>query len=98
MRPLFFLPIALLAVILRLIEILKKALPHASEEDLFWGYHFTTGALMLSLARTGRIDKLSGGMARSEDFGAIKHRMARFMAAGFEEICGKHEGGQPDEA
>lgn len=71
----------------RLIDILKKALPEASEEDLYWGYHFTTGALMLSLARTGRIDKLSGGLAQSEDFGAIKQRMARFMAAGIREIC-----------
>lgn len=75
-------------VVLRLIDMLKKALPHASEEDLFWGYHFTTGALMLTLARTGRIDKLSGGLAKSEDYDAIKQRMARFMAAGIREICG----------
>jgi hypothetical protein len=47
-----------------------------------------TGALMLTLARTGRIDKLSGGVARSDDFAAIKDRMAKFMAAGFRAICG----------
>ncbi|WP_374470985.1 TetR/AcrR family transcriptional regulator [Phenylobacterium sp.] len=75
-------------VVLRLIEILKKALPDCSEEDIFWGYHFVTGALMVTLARTGRIDKLSGGLCKSEDFVAIKQRMARFMAAGFLEICG----------
>ena len=75
-------------LVLRLIELLKKALPHAADEDLFWGYHFTTGALMLTLARTGRIDKLSGGLAQSEDFAAVKQRMARFMAAGIREICG----------
>ena len=74
-------------IVLRLIDLLKKALPEACEEDIFWGYHFVTGALMLTLARTGRIDKLSGGLAKSEDFGAIKDRMARFMAAGFMEIC-----------
>jgi len=79
-------------VVLRLIEMLRKALPHAAEEDLFWGYHFTTGALMLTLARTGRIDKLSGGLAQSEDFAAVKQRMARFMAAGIKEICGTGEG------
>src|SRR3546814_9198479 len=39
-------------VVLRLIEILKKALPDAAEEDIFWGYHFVTGALILTLART----------------------------------------------
>tara|TARA_R110000824_G_scaffold163733_8_gene339532 strand:- start:2034 stop:2753 length:720 start_codon:yes stop_codon:yes gene_type:complete len=74
-------------VVLRLIDILKKALPDAAEEDIFWGYHFVTGALMLTLARTGRIDKLSHGLCQSEDYTAVKHRMARFMAAGFKEIC-----------
>ena len=47
-------------VVLRLIGLLKKALPECAEEDIFWGYHFVTGALMLTLAQTGRIDKLSG--------------------------------------
>lgn len=75
-------------VVLRLIDLLKKAMPHSSEEDIFWGYHFVSGSLLLTLARTGRIDKLSGGLCRSEDFEAVKARMAKFMAAGFREICG----------
>ena len=85
-------------VVLRLIELLKKALPDAAEEDLFWGYHFTTGALMLTLARTGRIDKLSGGLAKSEDFSAVKQRMARFMAAGIVEICDGKSEARPDKS
>lgn len=75
-------------VVLRLIELLKKALPDCAEVDIYWGYHFVTGALMVTLARTGRIDKLSHGVCRSEDFTAVKARMARFMAAGFRQICG----------
>lgn len=74
-------------VVLRLVDLLKKALPDSSEEDIFWGYHFVTGALMVTLGRTGRIDKLSGGICKSDDFPAIKQRMARFMAAGFLEVC-----------
>lgn len=74
-------------VVLRLIGLLKKALPDCAEEDIFWGYHFVTGALMVTLGRTGRIDKLSGGLCKSEDFVAIKRRMASFMAAGFLKIC-----------
>jgi AcrR family transcriptional regulator len=74
-------------VVLRLIGLLRKALPDCAEEDIFWGYHFVTGALMLTLARTGRIDKLSNGLCKSEDFAAVKQRMARFMAAGFLQIC-----------
>ncbi|MDT8761008.1 TetR family transcriptional regulator [Sphingomonas psychrotolerans] len=76
-------------VVLRLIGLLKKALPDCAEEDIFWGYHFVTGALMLTLARTGRIDKLSHGLCHSDDFAAVKERMASFMAAGFLAICKK---------
>ncbi len=74
-------------VVLRLIDLLKKAMPECSEEDIFWGYHFVSGALLLTLARTGRIDKLSGGICKSDDFESIKERMAKFMAAGFREVC-----------
>lgn len=70
-------------VVLKLVGILKHALPDWSEEEIFWGYHFVTGALMNTLARTGRIDRLSGGLCHSDDFPAVKARMARFMAAGF---------------
>lgn len=76
-------------VVLRLIDLLKKALPDCAEADIFWGYHFVTGALMLTLARTGRIDKLSGGACKSDDFAAVKDRMATFMAGGFLSVCGR---------
>ncbi|RZJ32611.1 MAG: TetR/AcrR family transcriptional regulator [Brevundimonas sp.] len=74
-------------VVRRLIDLLKKAMPKVPDEDIFWGYHFVSGALMMTLARTGRIDKLSGGLCRSEDFEAVKARMAKFMAGGFHAIC-----------
>jgi AcrR family transcriptional regulator len=70
-------------VVLKLVSILKRALPDYADEDIFWGYHFVTGALMNTLANTGRIDRLSGGICRSSDFPAVKKRMAKFMAAGF---------------
>ena len=79
-------------VVLRLIDLLRRALPGCSEEDVFWGYHFVSGALMLTLARTGRIDKLSAGRCKSEDFAAVKTRMAKFMAAGFVAICQRRKG------
>lgn len=74
-------------VVLRLIGLLRKSLPDCAPENVFWGYHFVTGALMLTLARTGRIDKLSQGICSSDDFAAVKARMASFMAAGFLAIC-----------
>jgi len=41
---------------------------------------------MNTLGRTGRIDRLSGGLCHSDVFPAIKKRMAKFMAAGFKAI------------
>ena len=74
-------------VVLKMIGMLRQALPDCPEEDIFWGYHFVTGALVNTLARTGRIDVLSDGRCRSDDFEAIKARMSRFLAFGFEGIC-----------
>jgi AcrR family transcriptional regulator len=76
-------------VVLKLVSILKRALPDTPEEDIFWGYHFVTGSLMNTLARTGRIDRLSGGLCHSDDFAAVKRRMAHFMAAGFLALTNK---------
>ena len=77
-------------VVLRLVRLLGAAMPGCAEEDIFWGYHFVTGALMMTLARTGRIDKLSNGLCKSDDFEAVKARMATFMAAGLRAICGRN--------
>jgi AcrR family transcriptional regulator len=85
-------------VVLRLIGLLRRALPGCRESDVFWGYHFVSGALMLTLARTGRIDKLSAGHCRSEDFAAVKARMASFMAAGFLAICRPGKDGRKGKA
>lgn len=70
-------------VVLKLVGLLKRALPDYDEADIFWGYHFVTSALMNTLARTGRIDRLSGGVCHSNDLPAVKQRIAKFMAAGF---------------
>jgi hypothetical protein len=59
------------------------------DEDIFWGNHFVTGALMNTLGRTRRIDQLSAGLCHSDDFAAVKQRMARFIAAGFLALRGR---------
>ncbi|MEM8547550.1 MAG: TetR/AcrR family transcriptional regulator, partial [Pseudomonadota bacterium] len=72
----------------RFIDAIKRALPEASEADLFWSYHFLSGALTLTFAETGRIDNLSKGACDSRDMAAISERLPRFVAAGFERLCG----------
>jgi AcrR family transcriptional regulator len=74
-------------VIQRLIAVIRKALPHAAEEDLYWSYHFLSGALLLTLSETDRIDRLSNGRCRSTDIAAIEPRLIEFAAAGFSRLC-----------
>ena len=71
----------------RFIEALRKALPGCSDEDLYWSYHFLSGALTLTFAETGRIDNLSGGACRSSDMASIGERMPTFLAAGFRTLA-----------
>lgn len=71
-------------VIRRLIDMLRQCMPQADDTDLYWSYHFLSGALTLSLSETGRIDRLSGGLCASSDMEAILRRLAAFGAGGFE--------------
>lgn len=81
----------------RFLDALRRAMPGCREEDLFWSYHFLSGALTLTFAETGRLDNLSGGLCRSADMDAANARMPRFIAAGFRALCqpltGRNEAG-----
>lgn len=70
------------------IDALKQSFPNAKEEDIHWCYHYVSGALALTLAQTGRIDRLSKGKCISSDFDAAYDRMVPFVAAGFKRVCG----------
>lgn len=74
-------------LIQKLVDMLREVLPEARDEDLYWCYHFTSGALSLSFADTGRIDNLSGGLCRSGDVAAVRKRLAYFLAAGTTDLC-----------
>lgn len=74
-------------VIHRLIDLIQRALPEAAAEDLYWSYNFLSGSLTLSLAETGRIDRLSEGLCHSDDIPALEPRMIAYAAAGFREVC-----------
>ena len=74
-------------LIRRYIEALKRALPDAPKENIYWAYHYLSGSLTLTMARTGRIDILSHGLCSSEDFKTAYGRMIPFIAAGFRRIC-----------
>lgn len=74
-------------VIRRLIVLLKRAMPEARDEDLYWSYQMLSGSLMLLQANTGRIELLSGGVCRSDDVDAFGERLIEFASSGFEALC-----------
>lgn len=68
-------------VIQHFIALLREASPGSSDADLYWFYHMLSGAITSTWARSGRIDRLSNGLCRSDDFESI----ARHMIAVFSE-------------
>ena len=74
-------------VIHRLVDALRGIMPDAHDDDLYWCYHFLSGALTLTFAETGRIDRLSSGACKSSDYAAVRNRLAPFVAAGFRQLC-----------
>ncbi len=73
----------------RVIALMRRALPHADELEIYWGYHFFTGAFTFSIGQTGRIDVLSDGKVSSLDFEAICDRLIITLAAGIRDLCAR---------
>jgi AcrR family transcriptional regulator len=74
-------------VIRRMLALMRKVMPAAREEDLYWAYQFLSGALTLTMGETGRLDRLSEGLCRSGDLDTARREMACFAAAGFRAVC-----------
>jgi AcrR family transcriptional regulator len=74
-------------VVEKFIAAIRLALPRCDDRDLYWAYHFLSGALTLTFAETGRIDKLSGGACRSSDLVSVHARLVPYCAAGFRALC-----------
>ncbi|MBW8881794.1 MAG: TetR/AcrR family transcriptional regulator, partial [Asticcacaulis sp.] len=70
-------------LIAKFIAALHSALPGVAEKDMFWAYHMLTGALTLTMADTGRIDRLSGGLCQSDDAADAYAHLVRFFTDGF---------------
>lgn len=79
----------------RFIAVLCEALPGCPPREVYWGYQFLTGALTLTFAETGRLDKLSGGLCRSSDLDSVRERLAPYVAAGFRALCERARAGTP---
>ncbi len=72
----------------RYMAALQQALPNATPEKLHWCYHYLSGALTLTMANTGRIDRLSEGRCHSDDFQTAYDLMIPFVTQGMLAVCG----------
>jgi AcrR family transcriptional regulator len=67
---------------LHFINALRLALPKASERSIYWGYMFMLGAMVQVLSATGRIERLSRGLCRSDDVDGALRELVPFVSGG----------------
>lgn len=77
------------------IDALRSSLPGCPDRELYWAYHFLSGALTLTFAETRRVDNLSGGLCRSTDLDAVHERLVPFCAGGFRALRDRAQSAKP---
>lgn len=70
----------------RFIDLLKRMAPGTPPESVYWLYHVLSGSLAVSLAQTGRINKLSEGLCDSSDMKSVFEATKKIFIAGYEAI------------
>jgi AcrR family transcriptional regulator len=64
------------------IEALQKVMPELSRSEVYWGYLMTTSTVVSSMARTGRINRLSEGVLGDDNNEQLIVRLIHFTANG----------------
>lgn len=67
----------------KFIAAIQDTLPDSQPQDLYWCYHFLSGALTLTFSGTERINNLSEGLCPPSDLYAVHDRLVPFITAGF---------------
>ncbi len=67
---------------LHFINALRLALPKASPQSIYWGYMFLIGTMVQVMSATGRIERLSHGLCRSDDIEGALRELVPFVSAG----------------
>jgi AcrR family transcriptional regulator len=76
---------------LHFINALRLALPKASERSIYWGYMFLLGAMVQVLSATGRIERLSRGLCRSDDVDGALRELVPFVSGGLRALGSESE-------
>jgi AcrR family transcriptional regulator len=67
----------------RYVRAFQRALPNLPAGDLAWRFNFMLGAMVYSMADTGRIQSLTEGACTPGDVDHVLSRLIEFLAAGF---------------
>jgi AcrR family transcriptional regulator len=67
---------------LHFINALRLALPKAPEQSIYWGYMFLLGSMVQVMSATGRIERLSRGLCRSDDVEGALRELVPFVSGG----------------
>ena len=69
-----------------LIDVLRQALPNSPDRELYWAYNFLAGSMMMALAETERVDRLSEGLCQAKDILAMRQRLLDYCAGGINQM------------
>lgn len=72
---------------LHFINALRLALPKAPRRSIYWGYMFLIGSMVQVMSATGRIERLSGGLCRSDDIAGALRELIPFVAGGLKALA-----------
>jgi AcrR family transcriptional regulator len=64
------------------IELLHSVAPEVSHAQICWAFYFTSGALAINNANTGRVERLSSGECQSSNAVEVTTALKKFVAAG----------------
>ena len=71
---------------LHFVNALRLALPKTPPQSIYWGYMFLIGSMIQLLSATGRIERLSGGLCRSDDIEGAMRELVPFVSAGLRSL------------
>lgn len=74
---------------LHFVNALRLALPEASLKSIYWGYMYMIGSMVQVMSATGRIDRLSRGLCRSDDIDGALRELIPFVSAGLRALATK---------
>lgn len=66
----------------RFMAVFRKILPHLSEGELMWRFHFLAGAMGHTVSCSYVLERYSGGTCHTGDPDEILDQLTRFLAAG----------------